>query len=162
MNAEVTRYIDELEPWQADVCRQLRAMIHTTIPAVEEQIQYGKPHFSKDGSHAAVIHVANSKVSFMVFNASEIEAVEGVLRSRATVNARSLISPRGAMSTTTCSPESWPRRAPVSERAARSGSWKPSSEAEPRAGCSSSACAEASSDVLAAYSAEVPAIATAG
>jgi hypothetical protein len=95
MNAEVTRYIDELQPWQADVCRQLRAMIHTTIPAVEEQIQYGKPHFSKNGSHAAVIHVAKSKVSFMVFNAFEIEAVKGVLRSMGTGERKVADIPEG-------------------------------------------------------------------
>ena len=81
MNDEVTQYIDRLLPWQIDVCRRLRAMVHETIPGVEEQIQYGKPHFLKNGQHAALIHAAKSKVSFMVFNASEIEAVKGVLRS---------------------------------------------------------------------------------
>lgn len=81
MNDEVTRYIDKLPAWQIDVCRQLRAMVHKTIPGAEEQIQYGKPHFSKNGQHAALIHAAETKVSFMVFNASEIEPIKGVLRS---------------------------------------------------------------------------------
>lgn len=81
MNDEVSRYIDKLPPWQLDVCRNLRAMIHKTIPAAEEQIQYGKPHFLKNGRHAAVIHVAKNKVSFMVFDAAEVDAVDGVLRS---------------------------------------------------------------------------------
>ncbi|MFI1464033.1 DUF1801 domain-containing protein [Nocardia carnea] len=81
MNDEVTQYIDRLLPWQIEVCRRLRAMVHTTIPGAEEQIQYGKPHFLKNGHHAALIHAAKSKVSFMVFNASEIEPVKGVLRS---------------------------------------------------------------------------------
>lgn len=81
MNDEVTRYIDTLPPWQIEVCRQLRAMVHRTIPTAEEQIQYGKPHFSKNGKHAAVIHAAKNKVSFMLFNAGEVDAVKGVLRS---------------------------------------------------------------------------------
>ncbi|WP_328396332.1 DUF1801 domain-containing protein [Nocardia sp. NBC_00416] len=81
MNDDVTSYIDKALPWQIEVCRQLRGMIHDTIPTIDEQIQYGKPHFSKNGRHAAVINVAKSKVSFMVFNASEVEAVKGVLRS---------------------------------------------------------------------------------
>ncbi|WP_280424008.1 DUF1801 domain-containing protein [Nocardia carnea] len=81
MNAEVTQYIDKLPSWQIEVCRQLRAMVHRTIPGVEEQIQYGKPHFLKNGQHAALLHAAKSKVSFMVFNASEIEASKGVFRS---------------------------------------------------------------------------------
>ncbi|WP_067856095.1 DUF1801 domain-containing protein [Nocardia shimofusensis] len=81
MHDEVTRYIDDLQPWQIEVCRQLRAMIHKTIPTVDEQMQYGKPHFSKNGRHAAVIHAAKNKLSFMVFNATEIDAIKGVLRS---------------------------------------------------------------------------------
>ncbi|WP_280464050.1 DUF1801 domain-containing protein [Nocardia carnea] len=81
MNDEVTQYIEKLPPWQIDVCRRLRTMVHETIPGVEERIQYGKPHFLKNGQHAALIHAAESKVSFMVFNAVEIEAVEGVLKS---------------------------------------------------------------------------------
>lgn len=81
MNDEVTRYIDTLTPWQIEVCRQLRAMVHKTIPGVDEQIRYGKPHFLKNGHHAAVIHVAKNKVSFMVFDAAEIEPVAGLFRS---------------------------------------------------------------------------------
>ncbi|MEU4311082.1 DUF1801 domain-containing protein [Nocardia sp. NPDC024068] len=81
MADEVTRYIDKLPPWQSDICRQLRAMIRTTIPTVDEQIQYGKPHFLKNGRHAAVIHAGKNKVSFMLFNAAEVDAVKGVLRS---------------------------------------------------------------------------------
>ncbi|WP_062975132.1 DUF1801 domain-containing protein [Nocardia flavorosea] len=64
-----------------DVRRRLRAMVHTTIPGVEAQIRYGKRHFLKNGHHAALIHAAKNKVSFMMFNATEIEPVKGVLRS---------------------------------------------------------------------------------
>ncbi|NEW41453.1 DUF1801 domain-containing protein [Nocardia cyriacigeorgica] len=81
MNSEVTDYIGKAAPWQVAVCDDLRAMIHRVIPDVEEKMQYNKPHFLKGGQHAAVIHVAKNKVSFMVFNASEVAAVKGVLRS---------------------------------------------------------------------------------
>lgn len=81
MNEEVTRYVEALLPWQVDVCNRLRDMVHRTIPAAEEQIQYGKPHFLKNGRHAAVIHAAKNKVSFMLFDAAEVEPVAGVLRS---------------------------------------------------------------------------------
>ncbi|WP_067538818.1 DUF1801 domain-containing protein [Nocardia crassostreae] len=81
MNSEVTRYIDKALPWQVEVCERLRAMVATTLPGVEEQMLYGKPHFLMNGQHAALIHVARNKVSFLVFNAAEIDPVPGVLRS---------------------------------------------------------------------------------
>jgi hypothetical protein len=77
---EVTNYINKAQPWQIDVCEKLRAMVGQTIPDVEERLQYGKPHYLKDGEFAAVIAVAKDKVSFMVFNATDIPAVKGFLR----------------------------------------------------------------------------------
>ncbi len=61
MNDDVTQYIDKTAPWQIDVCGKLRAMIHETLPAVEEQLQYGKPHFLKNGQFAAVIAVSRAR-----------------------------------------------------------------------------------------------------
>ncbi|WP_336207144.1 DUF1801 domain-containing protein [Nonomuraea sp. LPB2021202275-12-8] len=81
MNDEVTQYISDTAPWQKAVCEKLRAMIHETVPGVEEQLQYGKPHFLKNGNHAAVIAVARGKVSFMVFNAMDIPTVKGLIRA---------------------------------------------------------------------------------
>lgn len=81
MNSDVTDYLSKTKPWQADVCAQLRETTHRALPGVEEALQYGKPHFSIDGKHAAVLHVAAAKVSFMVFDAAEVDAVPGVLRS---------------------------------------------------------------------------------
>jgi len=81
MNDDVTRYIDQGLPWQVDVCGKLREVVHQAIPEVEEKMQYGKPHFLRNDQHVAVIHVARSKVSLMVFNAADIAPVKGVLRS---------------------------------------------------------------------------------
>ncbi|MET8007584.1 DUF1801 domain-containing protein [Nonomuraea glycinis] len=81
MNDEVSQYISDTAPWQQAVCEKLRAMIHETVPGIEEQLQYGKPHFLKNGHHAAVIAVARDKVSFMVFNAMDIPAVKGLIRA---------------------------------------------------------------------------------
>jgi hypothetical protein len=80
MNDDVTNYIEKTEHWQAQVCTRLRGMVHRTIPGVEEALQYGKPHFLRDGRHKAVIHVARDKVTFMVLDADGIEAVPGLLR----------------------------------------------------------------------------------
>jgi hypothetical protein len=81
MSDEVTQYINDTAPWQKAVCEKLRAMIHETVPLVEERLQYGKPHFLKNGQHAAVIAVARDKVSFMVFNAMGIPPVRGFIRA---------------------------------------------------------------------------------
>ncbi|WP_432988710.1 DUF1801 domain-containing protein [Dactylosporangium sp. CA-233914] len=81
MSDDVTQYINKAQPWQIDVCERLRAMVGQTIPDAEEQLQYGKPHYLKNGHHAAVIAVAKDKVSFMVFNATDIPEVKGFLRA---------------------------------------------------------------------------------
>lgn len=80
MNDEVTTYINKAQPWQIDVCEKLRAMVGQTIADVEERLQYGKPHYLKNGQYAAVIAVAKDKVSFMVFNATDVAEVKGFLR----------------------------------------------------------------------------------
>ena len=81
MNQEVTQYIQKLQPWQAAVCESLRKLVIKAIPAVEERLQYGKPHYLKDGHYACVIHAAKDKVSFMIFNASGLEEIKGFFRS---------------------------------------------------------------------------------
>ena len=95
MNEDVTAYLEQGRPWQTAVAQQLRETVHATIPDVEEAIQYGKPHFLKSGKHVAVIHVAKAKLSFMLFNASEIEAEKGFLRSMGNGDRKTIDLPEG-------------------------------------------------------------------
>ncbi|MDQ6478117.1 DUF1801 domain-containing protein [Dyadobacter sp. LHD-138] len=81
MNPEVTQYIEKLQPWQIEVCGELRKMISHTIPDVQERLQYGKPHYLKNGHYACVIHGAKEKISFMIFNAGELEEIKGFFKS---------------------------------------------------------------------------------
>ena len=81
MNQEVTQYFQKLPKWQAEVCEALRKMIHETIPTIEERMQYGKPHYLKNGHYASVIHAAKDKVSFMIFNAGELAEIKGFFKS---------------------------------------------------------------------------------
>lgn len=81
MNEEVTQYIAKQKPWQIEVCNTLRNIVKDTIKDVEERLQYGKPHYLKNGHYAAVIHVSKDKVSFMLFNAKDITEESGFLRS---------------------------------------------------------------------------------
>ena len=81
MNQDVTQYIQKLQPWQAEVCESLRKLVYQAIPDVEERLQYGKPHCLKNGRYASVIHAAKDKVSFMIFNAGELEEIKGFFQS---------------------------------------------------------------------------------
>lgn len=81
MNDDVTAYVAKLPPWQVEVCETLRRLVHDAVPDTEERLQYGKPHFLKNDQHTAVIATAKDKVTFMVFNATDIAEVKGVIRS---------------------------------------------------------------------------------
>lgn len=81
MNTEVTQYIQKLPNWQVDVAEKLRKLVYEAIPDMEERLQYGKPHYLKNGHYAAVIHAAKDKVSFMLFNAEKLEEIKGLFKS---------------------------------------------------------------------------------
>ncbi|WP_336776442.1 DUF1801 domain-containing protein [Paenibacillus sp. MMO-58] len=76
--AEVTSFIEALvQTWQVELANGLRDMVHETLPGVEERIQYKRPHFLKNGKYAAVISTAKDAVSFVIFNAGEVDFPEG-------------------------------------------------------------------------------------
>lgn len=78
MNEAVTEYIDKIsQEWQAEICKQVRHIVQQSVPGVEERIQYGKPHFLKQGKYAAVLGTAKDWVSFTLFNVTALEAPEG-------------------------------------------------------------------------------------
>jgi hypothetical protein len=79
MNQEVTDFIGKVkESWQAGLCQELRQVVHSAIPDVQERIQYNKPHFLKNKKYAAVISTSKDAVSFTIFNAAELELPEGM------------------------------------------------------------------------------------
>jgi hypothetical protein len=82
MNQEVTDYIDKLtQAWQADLCNQIREVIHQSIPEVQERIQYGKPHFLKNGKYACVLGPAKGWVSLTIFNAQVVNMPENLFEA---------------------------------------------------------------------------------
>jgi hypothetical protein len=95
MNKEVTGYIQKLSKWQIEVCESLRKMILKIIPGVEERLQYGKPHYLKDGHYACVIHAAKDKISFMVFNAGDIKEIKGFLKAMSDPNRKAVTFTEG-------------------------------------------------------------------
>lgn len=81
MNPEVTEHMENLQPWQADICNAVRDGIHAAVPDVQERLQYKKPHFLKDGKYLAVLSVAKTQVSLTVFNATELDAPDGLFEA---------------------------------------------------------------------------------
>jgi hypothetical protein len=78
MNQSVIDYIEKInQEWQVPIAMQIRDLIHQAIPDVEERLQYGKPHFLKNGKYAFVLASAKAWVSFTLFNATTLEAPEG-------------------------------------------------------------------------------------
>jgi hypothetical protein len=78
MNQEVTAFIQKISyEWQAEACNRIREIVHQSIPDVAERIQYGKPHFLKNGKYAGVLGTAKAWVSFTIFNAETLEAPNG-------------------------------------------------------------------------------------
>lgn len=81
MNPTVTEYISKLPSWQIEICDKLRTVIFEVIPDVEERIQYGKPHYLKNGHYACVIQASKAKVAFTIFNALELPEQKGFFES---------------------------------------------------------------------------------
>jgi len=82
MNPEVTEYINKLndkagQEWQAEVSHKLRHIAQESIPDFTERIQYGKPHFLKNGKYAAVLGTAKGWVTLTIFNATDLKAPDG-------------------------------------------------------------------------------------
>lgn len=95
MNQEVTDYINKLndkpkQEWQAEVCNQIRQIIHQSIPEVVERLQYGKPHFLKNGKYACVLGPAKGWVSFTIFNAQSLETPPDLFESSDTGDRKTI------------------------------------------------------------------------
>ena len=53
---KVDHYIDPLPPWQQDICRQVRDLVHAADPAVEETIKRTvQPYFVLQGNICALL-----------------------------------------------------------------------------------------------------------
>ena len=79
MSAEIAGYLDKVSvPWQAGLCRKLDTLVHRAIPDATEKLQYGKPHYRKNRHYAAVIGTTKAWVTLTLFNATAIDAPEGL------------------------------------------------------------------------------------
>ena len=88
---EVTEYIEKIKlPWQAEVATQIRATIFKAVPEAEEKIQYGKPHYRKNGKYLCVMGTAKGWLSFTIFNATDLKPPEGMFESSDTGDRKTI------------------------------------------------------------------------
>lgn len=95
MSDEVTGYIQALGDWRAELCASLREMVCETVPGAQERMQYGKPHFLKDGAYVALIHGGKDRVSFVIFNAGGLDEIKGFLKATASPERKAVAFRRG-------------------------------------------------------------------
>ena len=88
---EVTEYIEKIKlSWQAEVAKQIRATIFKAVPEVEERIQYGKPHYRKNGKYLCVLGTAKGWASFTIFNATDLQTPDGLFESSDTGDRKTI------------------------------------------------------------------------
>jgi len=66
----VDEYIDALPPWQQEICREVREIVHEADPALEETIKRRvQPYFVLDGNVAALL-AAKDHVNVFLYDPS--------------------------------------------------------------------------------------------
>ena len=98
-------YIDALPPWQQDICRQVRALVHEADSEVVETIKRTRqPYFVLDGNICALL-AAKDHVNVFLYDGGIVPDPEGIItaghdnktartvafRQQDTINAPALI-----------------------------------------------------------------------
>ena len=75
----VDAYIDALEPWQQDICREVRELVHAADPEVVETIKRTvQPYFVLDGSICALL-AARDHVNVFMYDGGLTDDPEGII-----------------------------------------------------------------------------------
>jgi hypothetical protein len=75
----VDAYIDALPPWQRDICRQVRDLVHGADPEVEETIKRTRqPYFVLKGNICALL-AAKDHVNVFLYDGAIVPDPEGII-----------------------------------------------------------------------------------
>jgi hypothetical protein len=75
----VDDYIDRLPAWQAELCRELRELIHAADPAVEETIKRRvQPYFVLEGNVCALL-AAKDHVNLFLYDGAIVPDPDGII-----------------------------------------------------------------------------------
>jgi hypothetical protein len=86
----VDRYIESLPGWQSDLCRELRAVVHTADPDVEETIKRSvQPYFVLRGNVCALL-ATKDHVNLFIYD-PHVPDPDGIInQGRGNATARSI------------------------------------------------------------------------
>ena len=74
----VDAYIEALPVWQADVCRELRDLVHTAVPEIDETIKRSvQPYFVLDGNVCALL-ATKDHINLFVYD-PDVPDPEGII-----------------------------------------------------------------------------------
>ncbi len=72
-------YINALPPWQQEICRQVRKLVHSVDPAVTETIKRTvQPYFTLDGNICALL-AAKDHVNVFLYDGAIVPDPEGII-----------------------------------------------------------------------------------
>ena len=75
----VDAYIDGLPAWQADICRQVRDLVHSADPDVQETIKRTvQPYFVLDGNICAFL-TAKDHLNVFLYDGAIVPDPEGII-----------------------------------------------------------------------------------
>jgi hypothetical protein len=75
----VDAYIDTLPGWQQDICRQVRKLVHTADPEVEETIKRTvQPYFVLEGNICALL-AARDHVNVFLYDGGMVPDPAGII-----------------------------------------------------------------------------------
>ena len=75
----VDAYIDGLPGWQQEICHQVRDLVHSADPDVEETIKRtDRPYFVLDGNICALL-AAKDHVSIFLYDGAIVPDPEGII-----------------------------------------------------------------------------------
>lgn len=62
----IDSYIDQAAPFAQPILRQLRALVHATVPDLGETLKWGMPHFTHNGKNLAGFAAFKEHAAFMI------------------------------------------------------------------------------------------------
>ncbi|MGH2462536.1 MAG: DUF1801 domain-containing protein [Candidatus Limnocylindria bacterium] len=75
----VDAYIDALPPWQQDICRVVRDLVHAADPGVVETIKFtNRPYFVLDGNICALL-AAKDHVNVFLYDGGIVPDPERII-----------------------------------------------------------------------------------
>jgi hypothetical protein len=78
-DARVDAYIDALPPWQQEICRRVRDLVHEADPEVEETIKRAvQPYFVCHGNVAALL-AAKTHVNVFLYDGAIVPDPHGII-----------------------------------------------------------------------------------